>query len=115
VQKSADATLTTQRIGSPGMNTVQVPGPLGSPLMEDNLQNGDRLTSIATARVFFARPDWAARDITAGDLPRPDRKHEYASLYNPYWQARLAPTDDAVRAGFYALIGANPALSVATP
>jgi len=115
VQKSADATLTTQRIGSRGMNTVQVAGPQGSPDLKDNLQNGDRLTSIAFAKVFYARPDWNTRDITEGNLPRPDHKHEYASLYNPYWQARLTQADATTRAAFYGLIGQNPALALVTP
>ena len=115
VQKAGNATLTTQRLGSPGMNSVPVKGPQGSPDLKDNLQNGDRLTSIASAKVFFARPDWNDRDITEGSLPRLDRVHEYASLYNPYWQARLSPTDDKTKAGFYALIGSSPALSIVTP
>jgi Putative Flp pilus-assembly TadE/G-like len=111
VQKQADATLTTQRIGL----NVPVDGPQGSPDLADNLQNGDRLTSIASAKVFFARPDWSQKDITQGNLPRPDHKHEYASLYNPYWQARLMPTDDLTKAGLYTAIGADPLLSLATP
>jgi hypothetical protein len=112
VQKKADATLTTQRMGS---YTVHVDGPQGSPDLHDNMQNGDRLTAIASAKVFYARPDWDPKDITQGNLPRPDHIHEYASLYNPYWQARLTPTDDAVKAGFYALIGSDPLLSPETP
>jgi hypothetical protein len=114
VQKKGDAALTTQRLGTPGMNTVHLNGPLGSPDVADNLQNGDRLTSIAAAKVFFARP-FDSRDRTAAVLFRKDGKHEYASLYNPYWQARLAPLDPGTKAGFYGLIGANPALAVATP
>jgi hypothetical protein len=115
VQKSGAATLTTQRIGTPGMNTVHLNGPLGSPDLKDNLQNADRLTSIAFAKVFFARPDWNTRDITEGQLPRSDHKHEYASLYNPYWQARLTQGDDKTRAAFYTVIGADPLLTLATP
>ena len=111
VQKKADATLTTQRIGL----DVPVDGPQGSPDLTDNLQNGDRLTSIASAKVFFARPDWNPKDITQGSLPRPDHKHEYASVYNPYWQARLTPTDNETKAELYLAIGVNPALSLATP
>ncbi len=115
VQKSADATLTTQRIGKPGMDVVQVPGPEGSPNIKDNLQNGDRLTSIATATVYFKRPDWNVRDISRGELPRLDHATEYASLYNPYWQARLATTDSETRMTYYAVIGSNPFLSALTP
>jgi hypothetical protein len=116
VQKAGDATLSTQRIGG-GMNTVDgsAQTPQGMPKLKDNLQNGDRLSSIAFARVAYARPDWNTRDITEGNLPRPDHLHEYASLYNPYWQARLAPGDIVTRGLFYQIIGQNPALAIATP
>lgn len=38
------------------------------------------MTALASARVFHARP-----------VERLDRRRELASLYSPYWQARLAP------------------------
>jgi len=111
VQKKGAATLTTQRLG---MN-ADTPGPQGSPLMKDNLQNNDQLTSIATACTFFLRPDLNKNDRTQGLLARTDGVHEFASLYNPYWQARLGETDAVTKAALYTLIGANPALSVVTP
>jgi hypothetical protein len=113
VQKSGSATMTTQRLGS-GMNNVHVDGPQGSPDLKDNLQNGDRLTSLAAARVFFTRPDWNPKDRTEGKLPRPDHVREYASLYNPYWQARLAQVSTGDRTLFYALLG-KPGLNAFTP
>jgi hypothetical protein len=107
VEKKADATLTTHR-PSMGMD-VDVPGPQGSPLMEDNVQNKDQLTSISTACTFFLRPDLRdlnnKADVTGGGLARADGVHEYASLYNPYWQARLTTPDSGTANTLYGLIG----------
>jgi len=111
VQKAGKATETTQRIG---MNTVAVPGPQGSPQMTDNLQNSDKLTSISAACTFFLRPDLAKNDHSQGSLARQDGVHEFASLYNPYWQARLTTPDTKWTTLLYAMIGA-PGLNVATP
>ena len=47
---------------------------------------GDRLWAMAVGEVYFRRPPGA-----------PDRV-EYASLYNPYWQVRLAEPTIAQRA-----------------
>lgn len=110
VQKEGKATLTTQRIGT-GMNNVSIKGPMGSPDLEDNLQNGDSLTSISAGCVFFQRPDANSKDITAGNLPRSDGVHEYASLYNPYWQARLTMPDPTLVAALYTALG-QPALTL---
>jgi hypothetical protein len=116
VEKKADATLTTHR-PSMGMD-VDVPGPQGSPLMEDNVQNGDQLTSISAACTFFLRPDLKdlnnKADVTGGGLARADGVHEYASLYNPYWQARLTTPDSKWTTVLYALIG-HAGLNAATP
>jgi hypothetical protein len=116
VEKKADATLTTHR-PSMGMD-VDVPGPQGSPLTEDNVQNGDQLTSISAACTFFLRPDSKdlnnKADVTGGGLARADGVHEYASLYNPYWQARLTTPDSKWTTMLYALIG-HVGLNAATP
>ena len=62
--------------------------------MKDNLQgNADQFAALSAAHVFFARPDWNPADRSEGKLPRDDHAHEYASLYNPYWQARLTNPD----------------------
>jgi Putative Flp pilus-assembly TadE/G-like len=89
VKKAGDATMTTQRLN---MDTTDVGGPPGSPKVTDNLNN-DEIPAIAAARIFFSRPK---RDpnadptaITAQNLTREDNVKELASLYNPYWQARL--------------------------
>jgi len=43
---------------------------------------GNRIASLSRAEIFFLRPE-----------ARPDGRRELASLYSPYWQARLvAPT-----------------------
>ena len=102
VQKAGSATLSTQNLG---VNDVPVPGPQGSPDLTDNLQNGGNLTSISAACVFFFRPDGAANDVTGRALARHDAQHEFASLYNPYWQARLSTADPKWTATLYAVIG----------
>lgn len=89
VQKPGKATLTTSRLGL----DAPVAGPQGSPAMPDNLAGDDHLTSVAAACVFFLRPDGNMQDITQGHLARFDGVHEYASLYSPYWQARLGEID----------------------
>jgi hypothetical protein len=116
VEKKGDATLTTPR-PSMGMD-VDVPGPQGSPKVDDDLQNGDKLTSISAACTFFLRPDLKdvnnKADLTGGGLARADGVHEYASLYNPYWQARLTTPDTKWTTMMYALIG-HPLLNGVTP
>ncbi len=47
---------------------------------------GDRLWAMAVGEAYFRRPPGAPERI------------EYASLYSPYWQARLAEPSDAQRA-----------------
>ncbi len=111
VQKKGAATQTTPRLGM----DVDTPGPQGSLQQVDNLQNGDRLTSIAFACTFFLRPDLNSNDRTQGNLARMDGVHEFASLYNPYWQARLGQTDATTKFLLYALIGVDPLLSGLTP
>ena len=111
------APMTTQRIGT-GMNNVPVAGPQGSPDLTDNLQN-DQLASISAARVTFMRPDWNSNDKTAGELPNQYKVREYASLYNPYWQARLTNPDTvklrpvSASSALYAAIG-QPGLNCAS-
>jgi len=112
VQKKGAATMTTPRLNM----DVDTPGPLGSVQVKDNLQNGDKLTSIATACAFFLRPDFNQNDRTQGHLlARTDHVHEFASLYNPYWQARLAKTNLETKGELYLLIGQNPFVAPWTP
>jgi hypothetical protein len=47
---------------------------------------GSGLQALAAAEVYFQRP-----------VPRGDGRHEYASLFNPYWQARLVEVSSAER------------------
>jgi hypothetical protein len=54
--------------------------------MTENL-NKNELSSVAAAEVYFARP-----------TARGDGRIEYPSLFNPYWQARLAEPTVAQRA-----------------
>jgi len=56
---------------------------------------GDRLNSISAAQAYYSRPN---------DLwTRPDSKHEYGNLYNPFWQARLSDTTNLERSTALAL------------
>lgn len=113
VEEAGQATLTTQNLGS-GLNNVDVPGPQGSPRMTDSFQNGGKLTAISEACVFFLRPDGKPDDPTRGSLARGDGKHEFASLYNPYWQARLTAPDSKWIAALYTQIGQASLIPVAT-
>jgi hypothetical protein len=65
-------------------NTLNVG--VGRLRMPENLHE-DRLSSLAAAEVYFKRP-----------VPRSDGQVEYPSLFNPYWQARLAEPTLAQRA-----------------
>ena len=51
---------------------------------------GGQSAAISSVEVFFERPD-------AGNSAHPGRS-ELGSLFNPYWQARLAPVSAAARA-----------------
>lgn len=110
VQKSGQAAQTTQQLSL----DTDVEGPQGSPQMTDNLQNGNKLTSLSAACTFFLRPDLSKSDVSEGSLARADGVHEYASLYNPYWQARLTNPDSKFKEALYLLVG-SPLLSGATP
>ncbi len=113
VQETGSAALTTQSLGT-GLNNVDVSGPQGSPQMTDDFQNGGNITAISEACVFFLRPDGKGTDPTRGPLPRQDGTHEFASLYNPYWQARLTPPDSKWITALYTQIGQASLIPVAT-
>ena len=106
VDRPGSGTMSTQRMGL----NADVSGPQGSPAMRDALI-GDKLTSAATACVFFLRPD--GNDTSQVGISRSDGRHEFASLYNPYWQARLTTPDSNWVSTLYALIG-RPGLDRAT-
>jgi hypothetical protein len=48
--------------------------------------SGGGLHALSTAEIFFRRP-----------VPRADRRREFPSLFNPYWQAHLVAVDAPVR------------------
>ncbi len=56
---------------------------------------GGRLWAAASARLYFRRPPGDGRD------------DEYASLFNPYWQVRLAPLEEQERVRAEAAIGSG--------
>ena len=99
-----------------GFSVQASPSPLGSTHLPERLL-ADQVGSVSAARVYFERPqrgvgDWTA-EAGAGQerLVREDRAKEHASLYNPFWQARLAPVEPAQRAALLVAWGA-PALAL---
>ncbi|WP_186078933.1 hypothetical protein [Burkholderia gladioli] len=66
--------------------------------------SGPPLTALASGQAYFARPDEKGLRYVYGLLrysggwSRADGRTEYPSLFNPYWEARLAPVPDAMRA-----------------
>lgn len=62
--------------------------------------SGDRMTALSAAQVYYSRP----RDLmTTLGWRRPDSKHEFGNLYNPYWQPRLSDTTNTERSTVYLL------------
>ncbi|MES2889440.1 MAG: pilus assembly protein TadG-related protein [Pseudomonadota bacterium] len=85
--------------------------PLGSTHLPERLM-ADQVGAVSAARVYFERPqrgvgDWTAQG-SAGQpgLVREDSAKEHASLYNPFWQARLAPVEPTQRAALLSAWGA---------
>ena len=64
--------------------------PAGRLQLFDGALAGGHSAAISSVEVFFARPD-------AGNARHPGRS-ELGSLFNPYWQARLAPVSATARA-----------------
>jgi hypothetical protein len=56
----------------------------------------DELGAVAKSEVYFSRPS-KPLDPAAGYFGRADGYTEYGSAFNPYWQARLAPTTHVER------------------
>jgi hypothetical protein len=77
---------TAQRF-SGGSSSVK---PAGRLQLFDGAMAGGYSAAISSVEVFFERPD-------AGNTLHPGRT-ELGSLFNPYWQARLAPVSPAARA-----------------
>lgn len=71
------AALRSARVAVPGA----APGQISSVLPREPLH------AISAAQVYFARPE-----------PRADGRRELPSLFNPYWQVRLAPVPARERA-----------------
>jgi hypothetical protein len=66
--------------------TAAVQMPDGSDLGMDAPLPGEALHALSSAEVFFQRP-----------VARADGRHEYPSLFSPYWQTHLVPVSGAVR------------------
>ncbi len=72
---------------SGGSSIIQ---PQGRLELYDGALSGNQSAALARAEVFFERPD-------SGNSRHPGRT-ELGSLFNPYWQVRLAPVTAAERA-----------------
>lgn len=60
--------------------------------LNDNLKS-NVMRVVASSQAYFMRPTRADHRLRLnGSYQRTDSKTEYASLYNPYWQARLVAT-----------------------
>jgi hypothetical protein len=59
--------------------------------------HSDSMYALSAAQIFFSRP-----------VTRADHRLELASLFNPYWQARLAPVTLAQRSLAAAARGGAP-------
>jgi Putative Flp pilus-assembly TadE/G-like len=94
-----------------GFMSRPMTAPTGSPDLKAGFAN-DEIGAVSEAKIFFSRPVNDNRDITArsSNLFRADRHKEYASLYNPYWQVRLANVSYSNRALAYIVNGLNPLL-----
>ncbi len=64
-----------------GDDSLRIDLELAAPVTVQGTSGPATLTASTSARVFHARP-----------VARSDRRRELASLYSPYWQARLAPS-----------------------
>ncbi|MDN7452313.1 hypothetical protein [Burkholderia cenocepacia] len=93
--------------------TVRLERPTASLVRDPRVRGGGRMKlpagrnpvmAIASAQAYFARPDEArVRQVFGlmldkGGWSRKDGRTEYPSLFNPYWEARLAAVTDEDRA-----------------
>lgn len=93
----------------------KVNSPAGSVDPPASLEGGRHL-AFAKARVFFERPRRGLfNDDTAAPLWRPDHAKEHASLYSPYWQARLRDLSDKEKAALMGAVGIWPDALKYTP
>jgi len=90
VERSRDTVDTSDR--ALGIEGAQLTNG-GTASQRPSLPN-DRLFAISTAQVYFMRP-----------VGRADRRREFPSLYNPYWQVRLATSSRSNRATAAAVKG----------
>jgi hypothetical protein len=92
--REAGTTIATSNVvlGAPA---TAIPGE--EPKILAPVFHSDSLYALSAARVSFIRP-----------VARADRRQELASLFNPYWEARLAPVTLAQRALAAAARGGAP-------
>ena len=91
-QRGATIATSDQVMGAPA---TAVPGE--EPRILSPAFHSDSMYALSAAQVSFARP-----------VARADHRQELASLFNPYWEARLAPVTLAQRALAAAARGGSP-------
>ena len=115
--KSRNQVKTADQLGV-FQQSVTGTRPLGDTTLRPGMMD-DQLAAVSAAKVFFARPKRDARDFTATQLFRADAHHEVASLYSPYWQARLtAPSSAALAFAYgsrFSLSEFSPSSTLGTP
>lgn len=110
VRKGQTQTLTTSTLGIAKVPTTSV---MGSAEMNESLISS-QFNAIGKARIYFERPKRNDADFTAVSLFRRDEAKEYGSLYNPFWQVRLAPVSSAEKALVNSALGGPPSGGLAT-
>lgn len=84
--------VMVSRDGS-GVRTSSTLGIRGRLALEEKFSSGS-IHALSSAELYFMRP----KNFSNNRSTRADGKHEYASLYNPFWQARLVAPSAAERA-----------------
>ena len=90
MQRSSDSISTTS---SP---KFRIGGGTGGALYLDDKAAAGKLRALAKAQTYFTRPSKALdifkrQSYSIVEGTNDDSRTEYASLYSPYWQARLVP------------------------
>lgn len=86
-KNTTDSAALILQVGKPvKKTTAQIKG-LGAGPYDMSAQSQDTMYAAAKADARFSRAAWA----------RPDGKTEYGNLFNPYWEAKLAPLTEAER------------------
>ncbi len=115
ISVSAKPTAHNRTSTALGMAPQPMASVLGSAHMPEQMLS-NQVNAISEAVVYFERPQKGIGDWTAAawgsqaTLHREDNTKEFASLFNPFWQARLAPVSLVRKNLLIAALG-EPALA----